>query len=108
MNYISSPQVKCPTQIILRAMMNPGAPSTVGIHPNPRHTASLGMVACIQASPLHPTSLIQIPRCTLGSRGVILGEAILGGAILEAPTPDSLTRGVLLEPATPAHLQFLL
>lgn len=98
MNCIFLPQVKCPTQIILRATMNPGAHSMVGITRNHQHMASLGMVARIQASPLHPTPLIQIPHCILGSRG----------AILEVHTQGSLTPAVLREPATPTQLQCLL
>lgn len=97
MNFIFLSQVKCPAQIIPRATMNPGAHSMVGITHNHQHTASLAMVALIQASPLHPTPLIQLPLCILGSRGAILG----------VHTQDSITPAVLREPATPTHLQCL-
>ncbi|TNM98045.1 hypothetical protein fugu_014291 [Takifugu bimaculatus] len=58
---------------------------------NHQRTASPGMGARIQASPLHPTPLIQIPHCILGSQG----------AILEVHTQDNLTTVVLQEPGYP-------
>lgn len=90
------PQVKCPAQIILQTTRNPGARSTVAVtHSHHHRTASPGMEARIQASPLHPTPLIQIPHCILGSPG----------AILEVHSQDSLTKAVLLELATPPPLR---